>query len=337
MDLNVELYRGVEHKFFGIIPFMPLLRESVTNLLGFDSPLLTIRILILDVPEETPTVTGFPIVEHLMTEFGYAYIKVYEGDYLIYQHPHPVSDVITFALQKRLRAMYPGEGMWSFRLDIPGMPSLSTRVETPRVEGSMIISERPRSFNIRRIEPDAPPRRSLAHYGVTATGEQSVAKVKVVLPEKIERALLMTHPFSWDVEEGGFLIGSVYLEDEVAGSYIVEIADMPVAQHTGASLLHFTFTGDSFAEVKRILRNDARGLRLVGWYHTHLFPATDTFGLSSIDVKLHFTTFTNAWQVAGLVNLDSKSKRTLRFYIAQQDKMTLCPHWMIDESIQRST
>jgi hypothetical protein len=337
MDFKVELYRGLERIFFGTVPFMPLLRQSLTTLLGSPVQNQTMQVIILNVPEETSISSGVPLVENLMTDFGYAYIKVFQGDYLIYQHPHPISDIITLTLQKYLREIYPDEPLWGFRLDVPGMPALSARKETPRVEGSMIVSNQSRNFNIRRLELQTPPSRSLLYYGIEALNVKSQAKVKVVLSEKIQIALLSTHPFSWEVEEGGFLVGYVYSDSDVENGYIVEIADMPVAQHTGASLLHFTFTGDSFAEVKRMLRSDDRPLRIVGWYHTHLFPATETFGLSSIDVKLHFTTFTTDWQVAGLVNLDTKMKRTLRFYVAHNDEMILCPHWTINEHIKNSS
>lgn len=97
------------------------------------------------------------------------------------------------------------------------------------------------------------------------------------------------------------------------------------AEQVGASLLHFTFTGDSFDRVKRRLDQDRQGERLLGWYHTHLFPATEAMGLSSIDYRLHFTTFRIPWQVAGLVNLDGDD-RVLRFYVRRGDEMSLCPH-----------
>ena len=94
--------------------------------------------------------------------------------------------------------------------------------------------------------------------------------------------------------------------------------------------LHLTFTGDSFSAVKRSLREGPSGDRLLGWFHTHLFPATDEMGLSSVDLRLHFSTFTIPWQVAGLINLDGAG-RTLRFYVRRGDGMALCPDWTVDE------
>jgi hypothetical protein len=67
---------------------------------------------------------------------------------------------------------------------------------------------------------------------------------------------------------------------------------------------------------------------MLGWYHTHLFAATDDIGLSTIDFRLHFTTFRLPWQIAGLVNLDGQ-QRVLRFYVRQHDTMALCPQQAI--------
>jgi proteasome lid subunit RPN8/RPN11 len=144
--------------------------------------------------------------------------------------------------------------------------------------------------------------------------------------------LAAVRPLSHRVEEGGFLIGRVFLDADCDGGYIVEITEALTAQFTGASLLHFTFTGDSFAEIKQSLRTRDQGERIVGWYHTHLFPATDAMGLSSIDLTLHFNTFRVPWQLAGLVNLDfEKSSRVLRFYIRDGNQMIQCPHWTLED------
>ena len=102
------------------------------------------------------------------------------------------------------------------------------------------------------------------------------------------------------------------------------------AQHTGASLLHFTFTGDSFTAIhQEITRNRPRE-QLLGWFHSHLFAANGDDGLSSIDYRLHFTTFRQSWQLAGLVNLGHDGDRVLRFYARVGDDMLLCPLQIID-------
>ena len=66
----------------------------------------------------------------------------------------------------------------------------------------------------------------------------------------------------------------------------------------------------------------------MGWYHTHLFRATDDEGLSTVDVQMHHTTFKRPWQVAGLLNIGLSSgaeERVLRFYVGHGRSMAPCP------------
>jgi hypothetical protein len=152
--------------------------------------------------------------------------------------------------------------------------------------------------------------------------------VKVLVDEPVYADLTRLHHFSSEVEEGGFLVGQVYEDAEQPGTFLAHVTAALPVRHTGASLLHFTFTGDSFDHVKRAIDREHRGKQMLGWYHTHLFAATDDIGLSTIDFRLHFTTFHLPWQIAGLVNLDGQ-RRVLRFYVRQNDTMALCPHQAI--------
>ncbi len=388
-DYRIQLYRGSDRKFFGTMPFMPILKESLEDLLGRSLLLKSIKILILSVPEE-PLPMEPPIVENLVPAFGYTYVRVYQGDFLIYRHPHRLYDVVTQTLRKKLKDEYPEETWWGFRVDVPGMPQisalklnpkLSTVYSTPQVKGNVEIHpyapKKKPNFKIRRLAEEEPPIRTLADFGLLSSqtasemqgfaeetssnanfdkdlpGEQGNGKsltfekittpqitepqqsvektpVKIVLSRSLYQDLCHQRPLSRKVEEGGFLIGKVYRDGDDEDTYLLELSNALTAQHTGASFLHLTFTGDSFVEVKRTLNQSYPGERLLGWYHTHLFPATGSFGLSSIDVELHFSTFTKPWQLAGLINLDG-NKRTLRFYVRQGNKMALCPYWVIDE------
>ncbi|WP_250286735.1 MULTISPECIES: JAB N-terminal domain-containing protein [unclassified Frankia] len=151
---------------------------------------------------------------------------------------------------------------------------------------------------------------------LTATAAPGVT---VVIDRDVADALKRRTEFSAEVEEGGFLAGHVYRDADRPGSHLVKITAAIAAERTGASLLHFTFTGESFLRINEQLAGRGRDERLVGWYHTHLFPATGEIGLSSVDVELHTTTFRRLWQVAGLVNIDRDDPRdrVLRFYHAE--------------------
>lgn len=342
-DYRIELYRGAERKFFGTLPFLPIVKESLEQLLGRSLLLKSIQIIILQIPEE-PLVIESPTVENLLPEFGYTYVRVYEGNFLIYRHPHRLYDVVTQTLQRKLSHQYPEVNSWSFRVDVPGMPRISafrlnSTASALRVTPIDSPEEKPR-FQIRRLAEEEPTIKTLADFGVISGqsasqmhelgNEISKAPVKIVFKRSLYQDLCHQRSLSQKVEEGGFLIGNVYRDGDNENTYLLEVSNALTAQHTGASFLHLTFTGDSFVEVKRTLHQSHPGERLLGWYHTHLFPATPSFGLSSIDVELHFSTFTISWQLAGLINLDG-NQRTLRFYARQGNKMVLCPYWVIDE------
>jgi hypothetical protein len=333
-NYRIELYRGPEWTFFGTTPFLPIVKRSLQRLYGWDPDRMLVKIAVVSVPQEA-TLTGVPVVENLMPDFGFTYVTVIQEGHVIYQHPHPLDDIVTQVLQEELRREYPEETVWGFRLDLPGMPPLSRRRPTPAVQGAFDVrpfaeGDRPR-FQIRRVEEEPLRPLRLADHGIRPVDGEAGAPVKVLLSAALASDLLVARPLSLEVEEGGFLIGRAYTDADRDGAHIVAITDALTARYTGASLLHFTFTGDSFAEVKQSLRSREQGERIVGWYHTHLFAATEAMGLSSIDLTLHFNTFRVPWQLAGLINIDfEKRARVLRFYVREGDRMVQCPHWTPD-------
>lgn len=335
MKYAVEVYQGSEPEPVLKIDLLVLVRFALENFFGRRFDQLALRITVVDVPGDAVT-PGLPVVRHLQPDFGYCQIKLLYGERVVYQHPHTIEDLIGRPLQLYLREKYPEVAEWSYRIDVPGMPPLTERAArpTPQVAGLMEVrpfepGEQP-GFQIRRLPEAPPPIATLAQFGVAASETQREALVKVVLPESLADDLCRSRPLSDEIEEGGFLIGRIHRDGDCDGCYIAELLGAPNAEHTGASLLQFTFTGDSFAAVKRILREQRPGERILGWFHTHLFPATDEMGLSSIDLTLHFSTFTIPWQLAGLINLDGR-QRTLRFYARRGNDMVLCPHWSTHE------
>lgn len=330
---SVEIYQGRERKYTESIPFIDLVKKSLSQQLGIKLEGLILKALILNVPEDI-MIKGTPIVENLIPEFGYAYVTLKKGNRVIYRHPHPLSDIIIPPLQIYLKKHYPGLDHWYFRINVPNMPKESRMRQTPYVKGAVPIrlfgpADKP-AFSIRRIAEEDPPVKSLTEFGIQSEIKDKSAKIKVLLPGALEQDLHFTRPLSDRVEEGGFLVGNVYRDGESEGSYILEIKAAPFAEYTGASFFHFTYTGDSFALIKQTLREERPGERLLGWFHTHLFPATDDLGLTSIDVVLHFSTFSIPWQVAGLINLDFyNNRRVLRFYVREGNCMIPCPQYVI--------
>jgi hypothetical protein len=333
MNYQVKLFQGPEGKYIQSLPLQDLIQKSLSRQLGKDINGFDLRVAILNVPEDI-IINGTPIVENLVPEFGYAYVTLSLGNRIVYRHPHPISDILTQTLQSILRERYPSIDYWYFRIDIPLIPGESRMRRTPHVQGTVPVrpfgpGEKP-AFSIRRIAEEEPPIRTLQEFAVDMEAKHKPAKIKVLLPTQLEHDLYTARPLSNSVEEGGFLLGNVYRDGDTEGSYILEIKAAPFAEYTGASFFHFTYTGDSFAVIKRTLREERPGERLLGWFHTHLFPATDELGLTSIDVVLHFGTFTIPWQVAGLINLDfEKNQRVLRFYVREGNKMVLIPFYKL--------
>ncbi len=304
------------------------LRQIVTRSIAklLNQTLDTASILLELVPTPThPHLNGNPIIVNLRPDFGYVKITVNQQDNLIYQHPHTIQEIVSMPLQEILRKAYPNESLFSFSLlKVP-----LTRPKPMVLGETSIVTDRNTSLlNIRPIKEPPLPKSSLEDFNILESSGDRSALVKIVLHENLHEQLISTRGVSKDVEEGGFLIGCVYEDVEFGGTYILEITHAEDAKFTGASLLHFTYTGDSFASIKQTLRDSFPGKRLLGWYHTHLFPATKDFGLSSIDITLHLSTFRLPWQVAGLINLDDDKHRTLRFYVRNLHVIELCPQWI---------
>jgi hypothetical protein len=217
----------------------------------------------------------------------------------------------------------PEETHWGYSIDGPGLEAIRLVRPAPEVAGEMHLTtgphQRPRLFNLQEMEPEPPPLLSLRDNGLAAA--IGAHPVSVLLSEPVFEAFTSTMTFDDDVEDGGFLAGSVHRDAENPERYIVDVSAILPAERTGASLLHFTFTGESFLRVSELLAHRGTGEQLVGWYHTHLFPATDEFGLSTIDVELHTSTFRLPWQIAALVNL-SRTGRTLRCYALDGAELT---------------
>ncbi|MCP4697648.1 MAG: hypothetical protein GY862_12470 [Gammaproteobacteria bacterium] len=194
---------------------------------------------------------------------------------------------------------------------------------------SYVAGEKP-AFGFKRMAEKPLQKACLDDFAILAGGGDRSAPVKVLLHEAVFLDLDKKRSFSNKVEEGGFLVGRVYEDGDVPNTQLVELTAALGAEHTGASLFHFTYTVDSFVAFKNILRRYFPKQRMLGWYHTHLSPANTEMGdLSSSDLELHFTTFRQPWQLAGLINLDAPGKRTLRFYVRQNSLMVPCPQWII--------
>lgn len=276
-------------------------------------------------------------LENLTPELAEAFVLVRAGDRTIYRHSHPLAELLEQGLAERPPSadapaaagfsIWPG-GKQPELVRRPGSTPLPHADPPVRVGGM-----------VRRVVAEPLPRRAWSDAPRLAVADEpqepTGGRVRVLLHRAAHDALARTIPFSKEVESGGFLVGVAYDDAEHEGHQIVVIHDAVPALHSGASLMHFTFTSDSFSAIQREIATRG-GQRMVGWYHTHLFEASARLGLSTVDVRMHFTTFTFPWQIAGLVNVDTARDpegRVLRFYSRHEHDRTMvrCPTEVLDE------
>lgn len=365
MALEVDLYRSDDYVRSDRITLTPLLRSIFERLLGLSLADAQFRLIFLPV-EVNAVLDGDPVIVNLRSRHGYVHICIIRDGIVLYQHPHSVTEIIARPLQKLLARREPDERHWGFGV-VGLETGQTTLVRPhPEVAMSVNLAARlaGRMFHVEEVRAPDPPMATLAELGVPesldldedlaeamaadaevtsaevisentediaetmeVTAEEAQATpVGVVLSrEAYER--LRTMRLSSQVEEGGFLVGHVFFNRKEPGNYLVSITAVIQAERTGASLLHFTFTGDSFMRVSEAIALRGRDEELVGWYHSHLFPATDELGLSSIDVDLHAGTFHQPWQLAGLINVTAR-ERVIRFYADDDGRIAQMPFWV---------
>lgn len=335
MTINVEL-RDKTRKALGAPRLVmdvaaPFLDERFgKNWRHADLPIL----MLWPYPYEDNRIYGDQPLDYQTEAIGFIQVRIGFAGRVSYRHPHTVAEVLEPGLRRWMEELGAAVKPVAYRITGPEIDPLvhqSTPIPKWVTEVAPYAPGEQPAFRIRPIPPTPPALSTLGQFGAIAPQPEWSAQaghtdfIEVVVNDALHDTLLKRHPFSADAEEGGFLVGQVYENRERPGSYIAHVVDAVPAEQVGASFLHFTFTGDSFDRIKQRLATEHQGQRLLGWYHTHLFPANETMGLSSIDLRLHFTTFRIPWQIAGLLNLDG-GNRVLRFYVRQGDTMALCRH-----------
>lgn len=330
MALEIDLYRSVDYVRSHRIPVAPLLRSIFEPLLGQSLTGAKFRLIFLPVAGDA-VLDGNPVMVNLRSGHDYVQLLIIRDGFVLYQHPHSVMEIIARPLQSALASREPDEQHWGF--GIVGLGTHQSALVRPRPHVAMSVNLRPGEpkvpmFHVEQVRAPDPPPASLADLGVAEPADLATdAVVGVVLKQGAHESLARTMHLSSEVEEGGFLVGRVFGNADKPGRYLVEVTAVMQAERTGASLLHFTFTGDSFTRISELIAQRDTDEQLVGWYHTHLFPASDELGLSSIDVDLHSDTFRQPWQLAGLINI-ADGERVVRFYACDDAGIAQMPFWV---------
>jgi len=293
--------------------------------------------ILMAIPGDDNNLYGDHPLTYHTDAIGYIQLQIQYQGHWQYYHPHSIVEVLTPGLRQWLAEISNPPKAVGYRIVAPNIGQL-VRQATPIPKGVTEITpyapgEQP-TFRIRPIPPPSPEPNSLKAFGALMPDKQWAASpdhtdfVNVLVDQQLHDEILYQRHFSNQMEEGGFLVGQIFENQDSPNTYIAHVKAMIPAEQVGASFLHFTFTGDSFERIKQRISMDYKGERLLGWFHTHLFPAYGALGLSAIDLRLHFTTFRIPWQIAGLINLDVHN-RVLRFYVRQTDTMSLCYHQTI--------
>lgn len=334
MTLEVELYRDGADVPERRLPLPKLLKAVLASeLRGVGAePVFMLSFESVPGPEFYP---GPPKLSYRDRHFGHVTVIVQVEDHVVYRHPHSVNGLLGPVLAEVAKSIDPDEQSWTFRIDSPAFEDSPGLRMPPEVRGSIdvdVARSSRLSFGVRPArEPEVPT------FDAAATGlptELGHHPVSVLLSPDVKRLLERDLPLSEQVEEGGFLFGKVYRRPEAPDHHVVLVEHVLPAQHSGASLMHFTFTGDSFRTMRRVLAERHPDDQLVGWYHTHLFAPKGPFGLSETDVALHRATFRRPWQIAGLINIHD-NRRSLRCYAGSETSMRVCPLWSRDDDSEQ--
>ena len=154
---------------------------------------------------------------------------------------------------------------------------------------------------------------------------------RVLLHKAVYKHLIQEAELSDTEESGGYLVGQAYRqagspEDESHEDFrwAIELTDFISAEETLGNPGLLLFTPSSWSRLNEKIDEDYTGKKLLSWFHTHLFEATNDFGLSSLDQDLHKQFFTKPWQVALLINMSIvNGKRELRCFQRDWDSVTL--------------
>ena len=115
---------------------------------------------------------------------------------------------------------------------------------------------------------------------------------KVILHRRVYDTMINGLKLSRTEENGGYLLGYSYRmpespedESDLSFEWAIEITDVIKSQSAYGNAMVLMFTHDSWSEINNEIDRNYPDKKLVSWFHTHLFKATDDFGLSGLDQK----------------------------------------------------
>jgi hypothetical protein len=340
MRAEIELYKGLRRAYCGSLSITALLAGALRHKVDGDALSLnslvgtrrTKVLLHFHDPADLASTRIRPLAE-LRDSLGSLHVEFEVDGEVVHAGKYGMGELMGTSLARMLNRLDPDEREWAFAFrNLTGGADLRPM---PDVEGTVDVDmrrdARPPAFSVQQVETPTAEGVDPAKLGIDPA---RLGRVNVLVSGKVHDLMLRRLPLSERIEEGGFLLGRIRPAADHPGRQFAQLTHVTPASRAGASAVHFTFTPDSFKEVNQLLSERDQDEELVGWYHTHLFPATANIGtvtgLSAIDIDTHSATFRRSGQVAGLINLSDR-KRVLRFYSKVGDEMEECPVWIDDE------
>jgi hypothetical protein len=183
--------------------------------------------------------------------------------------------------------------------------------------------------------------REAANYTTLRThGKGDEGNGQILMHDEAYRALQSGIELSTKVENGGYLLGvpfrqpsSALAEDEADFRWLLEVTDAVPAEAAWGKRGSLLFTGETWSRMTRLRDREHPDKKLVGWFHTHLFKASENFGLSGLDQDLHRRFLTKAWQIAVLININAEGQRIVRsFQRGAEGDLVECPFQLIESA-----
>ncbi len=295
---------------------------------------------------------------HPEARVRYFSVSILDFETPIYQGDYSVDDIFRAGAEYLARAWIEKGNMDAlagpfYYAVIPSEQEVRTMnadlfpAEAYQVEGvfqlPLLSRDRPRT-RFTRLKPDPLPARRPESFGPLETlGRGPLRQNRIFIPRPIYQRLMTELDFSATAEEGGYLLGMPYRqprspadEDDPEFSWLLELTHYLPAEATWGSAALLMFTGESWSQVNRRRDIDYPEQKLAAWFHTHLFAASDEFGLSGLDQDLHRRFLTKPWQIAVLLNIDFEGGRELRcFQRGPEGDLVECQYHIFDPGAQR--
>jgi hypothetical protein len=164
-------------------------------------------------------------------------------------------------------------------------------------------------------------RDAASYLSLQTHGKGAEGNGLILMRDEAYRALHSEIELSTKVENGGYLLGAPFrqpsspeAEDEADFRWLLEVTDVVPAEAAWGKRGSLLFTGETWSRMTRLRDREHPDKKLVGWFHTHLFKASEDFGLSGLDQDLHRRFLTKAWQIAVLINIDAEGQRIVRCF-----------------------